>query len=63
MGSLFGGGKKEEPRPEPQAPSVPIQDSTDDPSRTKKVGRTNLISSSSRGVLGNANTTSKKLSV
>ena len=62
MGGFLGiGGKKSDspPPPKPQPVVVP----TEDPENKKRIGRSQLISSSARGVLGNANTSGKKLSV
>lgn len=60
MGSWFGGGKKEEPVM--QAPPPPVQSSSNqDPEALKRIGRSALIASSSRGVLGNATTSRKQL--
>lgn len=60
MGSLFGGNKKQD-TPAPQ-PTPVVTPSTDDPERIKKIGRSALIATSTRGVLGNANVSGKKLS-
>lgn len=61
MGSWFGGGKKrEEPVIAPPPPPEPV---VTDPEKVKRIGRTQLISSSSRGVLGNPETSRKLLSV
>lgn len=50
-----------------QAPTAPAADPNavdpTDPEKQKRTGRAALISSSSRGVLGNASTSNKKLSV
>lgn len=63
MGSFFGGGsKKQERQPEPE-PVVVQPPPSEDPEKVKRIGRSQLISTSSRGVLGNANTSNKKLSV
>lgn len=61
MGFLFGGGKKEEPviAPPPPAPEPVVTD----PEKAKRVGRAQLISTSSRGVLGNPETSRKLLTV
>lgn len=61
MASWFGGGKKKQEPVIVQAP--PPEPVKTDPERAKRLGRTQLISTSSRGVLGNATTSGKKLSV
>ena len=59
MGSLFGKKKKEEPKfVPPPAPVEPAQD----PEKLKRIGRSALIATSERGVLGNATVSGKKLS-
>lgn len=62
--------KKDKPdeNPAAQAPGTPAADPAavndpNDPEKQRRIGRAALITTSSRGVLGNATTSNKKLSV
>lgn len=66
MASWFGGGKKDAGRQEiaPPPPAAPAAlPAAEDPEKLKRVGRAQLISTSARGVLGNATTSGKQLSI
>lgn len=64
ISNIFGGGeKKQSSAPAPVAPRVDVEAPASDKERLIRTGRASLISTGSLGLLGNATTGRKQLSV